>query len=219
MTDRVGPLLGGRTNRTVPLPTPFAPSATVTHDTLVAVVHEQPGSIVTAMLISSGPLPASYHRGLIVATHRGAGVGGGVGGGVGVGCGVGGGVGDGVGAGAGAGDGLGVGDGAGAGGGTGADGGIGAAPCVTRTVALPTVRDPERVAPSFGATLNAIVALPVPAAGVIDPIQEASVRAVHEQPSVAVRATAVECPFSSTAMVDGDRSNRHGAAAWATSTV
>jgi hypothetical protein len=69
VTDRAGPLFGCTSSRTVPLPVPVAPSVTVTHGTVLAAFHEHAASAVTEIRMSSGPRPASYHRGLIVATQ------------------------------------------------------------------------------------------------------------------------------------------------------
>jgi hypothetical protein len=56
-----------------------------------------------------------------------------------------------------------------------------------RTVAFAIVTVPVRGNALFAATVKRIVALPTPSAGPTGPIQEASRRALHRQPSVAVK--------------------------------
>jgi hypothetical protein len=51
-----------------------------------------------------------------------------------------------------------------------------------------------------------MVALPTPAGGLTPPIQFASLRTDHEQPSVAVRRSEASWVFSSTFTVEGDTS-------------
>jgi hypothetical protein len=58
-----------------------------------------------------------------------------------------------------------------------------------RTVAFPTVSDPPRAEPAFAATVNVIIALPTPEVGLALAIHVASLRTVHEQPSMAVSRT------------------------------
>ncbi len=69
VTERSSPLFGSSSSRTLPLPEPVAPLSTVTHGTVLVAVHVQSPSAVTAIRMSSGPLPASYQVGLILVEH------------------------------------------------------------------------------------------------------------------------------------------------------
>ena len=64
VTERSAPLFGSTISRTLPSPEPVCPSATVTHETVLAAVHVHPPSALTAMLMSSGPRPEWYRVGL-----------------------------------------------------------------------------------------------------------------------------------------------------------
>jgi hypothetical protein len=63
------------------------------------------------------------------------------------------------------------------------------------------------------------VALPTPELGIGLPIQSTLLRALHEQPGVAVSATERSPCAAGTSVLAGDTLNRQGAAACVTSTV
>ena len=63
-TERAAPPFGWTSSRTVPLPEPVRPSATVTHGTVLVALQLQALSAVTSTRMSSGPRPAPGTAGL-----------------------------------------------------------------------------------------------------------------------------------------------------------
>ena len=86
--------------------------------------------------------------------------------------------------------------------GTGA--GVSAPAWVTRSAAAPRVTAPLRACPALPAITIRSVALPTPEAGIGLPIHSALLRAVHEQPGVAVNSIESSTGVEDTSAVDGD---------------